>query len=103
MIYATVTIGSLLAVAAATADAAPTFHGGDGSNCEHAIIIRDAANEREGVAAEYRYLEERHPGWILKGQSLVRSGDRSYDLLEFATVEGTARRACFQISEFYRP
>jgi hypothetical protein len=100
---AAVTLGILLVLAVETAGAAPTFQGGDGSNCEHAIVIRGAANEWEGVASEYRYLEERHPGWTLKGQSLVRSGDRSYDLLEFASADGTARRACFDISEFYQP
>lgn len=101
---ACVTLATFFVVAlAAVADAAPTFHGGDGSTCEQAIVIRGAANEWEGVASEYRYLEERHPGWTLKGQSLVRSGDRSYDLLEFATADGTARRACFDISEFYQP
>ena len=103
MISAAVTLGSLLVLAVATADAAPTFQGGDGSSCEQAIVIRGAATEWEGVASEYRYLELRHPGWTLKDQSLVRSGDRSFDLLEFATADGAARRACFDISEFYQP
>jgi len=88
---------------AAVAHATTTFVGGDGTSCEQAIVIRGAANEWEGVASEYRYLTERHPGWTLKGQSLVRSGERSFDLLEFATADGTARRACFDISEFYQP
>ena len=104
MMSAALTFGPFLVVAVATAaDAAPTFQGGDGSSCEQAIVIRGAANEWEGVASEYRSLEERNPGSTLKGQSLVRSGDRSYDLLEFATADGTARRACFDISEFYQP
>ena len=85
------------------AHAAASFQGGDGSSCEKAVVIHGAANEWEGVASEYRYLTERHPGWTLKNQSLVRSSERSFDLLEFVTADGAARRACFDITEFYEP
>jgi len=79
------------------------FEGGDGTTCDKAIVIKGATNEFEGVASEYRYLTERHPGWTLKEQSLLHSGDRSFDLLKFVTADGKERRACFDISEFYQP
>ena len=88
---------------ASAAPGGPAFEGGDGTTCDKAIVIKGAASEFEGVASEYRYLSERHPGWSLKEQSLLRSGDRSFDLLKFTTADGRERRACFDISEFYRP
>ncbi len=78
------------------------FAGGDGSSCEHAVLIQGARGEFEGVASEYRWLSERHPGWNLTEQSLVQSGKRSYDVLDFTTVDGRKRRVCFDVSEFYR-
>ena len=95
---------ALLLCGGANASPAGTkFEGGDGTSCEKAIVIKGAANEWEGVASEYRYLSERHPGWELREQSLLRSGDRSFDLLVFTTADGKQQRACFDISEFYRP
>lgn len=79
------------------------FSGGDGATCERAVIIQGAANELDGVASEYRWLSEHHPGWDLIEQSLVRSANRSYDVLDFRTVDGRRLRACFDISDFYRP
>lgn len=93
----------LLCGTAGAALASLEFAGGDGTTCEKAIVIKGATSELEGVASEYRYLSERHPGWSLKEQSLLHSGDRSYDLLKFVTADGKERRACFDISEFYRP
>ena len=96
---AAVFLGGLTSAALASLE----FAGGDGTSCEKAIVIKGAKNEFEGVASEYRYLTERHPGWSLKEQSLLHSGERSFDLLEFVTADGKERRACFDISEFYQP
>jgi hypothetical protein len=87
----------------ALATAQIRFEGGDGASCEQAIVIKGAPNEFEGVKSEYRYLTERYPGWSLTEQSLLHSGDRSFDLLEFTTPDGEKRRACFDISEFFEP
>ncbi|MBI2963673.1 MAG: hypothetical protein HYY35_07950 [Deltaproteobacteria bacterium] len=78
------------------------FAGGDGSSCESAVLIRGARGEFEGVASEYRWLSERHPGWNLTEQSLLKSGERRYDVLDFTTADGRPQRVCFDISEFYQ-
>ena len=79
------------------------FEGGDGTTCERAVVIKGADNEFDGVASEYRWLSEHHPGWDLIEQSLVQSATRSYDVLDFRTADGQTRRACFDISDFYQP
>jgi hypothetical protein len=79
------------------------FEGGDGATCESAVVIKGARNELDGVASEYRWLSEHHPGWNLIEQSLVESASRSYDVLDFRSADGQRRRACFDISDFYRP
>ena len=49
--------------------------GGNGSSKEQAIIILNAKTERDGVDAEYRYIEEHfgeeHIHWELKLQELT--------------------------------
>ena len=35
-----------------------TYAGGDGKTVENAIIIKNAENERNGVAAEYAYISK---------------------------------------------
>jgi len=79
------------------------FEGGDGTSCERAVVIKGARNEFDGVASEYRWLSEHHPGWNLIEQSLVESASGSYDVLDFRGADGQRRRACFDISDFYRP
>jgi hypothetical protein len=80
-----------------------TVEGGDGATCERAVVIKGADNEFDGVASEYRWHSEHHPGWDLIEQSLVQSASWSYDVLDFRTVDGQTRRACFDIGDFYQP
>jgi hypothetical protein len=107
MMKATVFVGSVVGLGlcggVALASAGVAFEGGDGGSCEQAIVIKGARNEFEGVSSEYRYLSERHPGWKLVEQSLLHSGERSFDLLEFTTSDGKKQRACFDISDFFQP
>jgi hypothetical protein len=37
-----------------------TFAGGDGKTIEAAVVIKNAQNERNGVAAEYEYIAKKH-------------------------------------------
>ena len=75
--------------------------GGDGASMATAIAI-DAANEADGVAAEYAWLSEHFPGAHVVNQSLLTpAGDHVYDALEFTARDGTKRTVYFDISRFF--
>lgn len=75
--------------------------GGDGTSMATAVVI-DAANEADGVAAEYAWLSEHFPGAHVVNQSLLTpAGDHVYDALEFTARDGTKRTVYFDISRFF--
>ena len=76
------------------------YAGGDGSSYEKAIIVK-AADEQTGVHAEYQYLDKHFPGNKRGGQSLQSSGGKSYDVLEFTTAKGEAKKLYFDITAFF--
>jgi hypothetical protein len=75
--------------------------GGDGTSMATAVVI-DAANEADGVAAEYAWLREHFPGAHGVNQSLLTpAGGRIYDALEFTARDGTKHTVYFDISRFF--
>lgn len=85
------------------ADAAENvaFHGGDGSNCEQAIIIKGAANTLLGLGAENQWIEEHHPGAQRLSTHQGDCPDRITDVVEIRTTAGEQEFIYFDISEFY--
>lgn len=78
---------------------ASLYGGGDGSSCDKAVVV-NATDWRVGVAAEYRYLEAKHPGGRRVRQSLVREGDRKFDRIEWLKPEGLVS-VCFDVNQFF--
>jgi hypothetical protein len=80
-----------------------SYAGGDGSSVEEAVVIRGARTTREGAAAEYAYLEQRHgpigQGWFWETHSLVDAGGRTYDEIVIRLADGTVRSLYFDASE----
>ena len=72
----------------------------NGSNYENAIVIK-AKNETEGVAAEYKWLREKYPGYKLIEQSLSNEGKKHYDILKIQTKEGEEKSIYFDITNFF--
>jgi hypothetical protein len=80
------------------------FAGGSGDSREAAIVIKNAANHRAGVDAEYLYLEkrfgERDIHWRLVMQALLK-GEKPIDWLKVELRDGTRQDIYFDISEFF--
>lgn len=88
-------------VSPAPSAAPATSSGGDGASMATAIVI-DAANEADGVAAEYAWLREHFPGARVVNQSLLTpAGDHVYDAIEFTARDGTKHTVYFDISRFF--
>ena len=49
-----------------------TYEGGDGLSCETRVVIRGAAGEMDGVAAERAWLRAKYPGSKLRKQSMMK-------------------------------
>ena len=80
------------------------FAGGSGDSREDAIVIKNAANHRAGVDAEYLYLQERFGErdihWKLVMQALLK-GERRVDWLTIELLDGTTKSIYFDISDFF--
>jgi hypothetical protein len=78
------------------------FEGGDGSTIEQAVVIRNAKNEEEGVAAESKWIKKVHPGWQKGMQALLMpENGRKYDRIDYTTPKGDTQTIYFDISEFF--
>lgn len=76
-----------------------------GETMEEAIMILDTESHREGVASEYRYLEEkfgkRGEDWELEKQSLLMKDDKYYDKMDLIFSNGTRKTIYFDITSFF--
>jgi hypothetical protein len=77
------------------------FAGGDGSAVESAVVIRGAKHEKDGIAAEHRYLSQHFGSWFLKRQGLVNQKSRVYDRMEITDQNGKQRAVFFDITDFF--
>jgi hypothetical protein len=83
-----------------------TYEGGDGKTVENAIIIKNAENERNGVAAEYAYIAkingEKFKDWKPVGQSTINKDDKKIDLINIQLIQKNETISYyFDITEFY--
>jgi hypothetical protein len=83
-----------------------TYEGGDGKTVENAIVIKNAENERNGVAAEYAYIAKIHgekfKDWRPAGQSLIIKDDKKIDLIKILFIQKNETVLFyFDITEFY--
>ncbi|MEO8869358.1 MAG: hypothetical protein ABI357_00855 [Granulicella sp.] len=72
----------------------------DGSSLANAIVI-NAADESTGVAAEYKWIAERFPGYTRGQQALLNEGGRFYDEIDFSAASGEKKKIYFDISNFF--
>ena len=76
------------------------FGGGDGSSVQKAVSVL-GATEMTGVAAEYRWLDDRYPGYKMHDQSLLNQGQRAYDVMNFTMPDGSEHTVYFDITDFF--
>ena len=82
------------------------YSGGDGSSIENAIIINNAENERNGVAAEYDYIAKKQgvkfTDWKPAGQSTIIEKDKRYDIVTIEIISKKEKLTLyFDITSFY--
>jgi hypothetical protein len=106
------TIGiCMVMLIALPAGAAVSYGGGDGTSLEKAVIV-NAANEKEGVGAEYDWLAQKFGPrgyvWQMNEQSTAEDGGKLYDILEVEFLKdtggyktGAKQDFFFEISSFY--
>ena len=77
------------------------FSSDDGSSCQKAIAITQAANNSEGVAAEKAWIAWKYPGSKVKGQAVSGARNKTFDTLEIETAGGEPKSVCFDITDFF--
>ena len=78
-----------------------SFVGVDGSSCKKAVVIRNAANNMEGIAAEKVWVAWKYPNAKIKGQGVNGIGNRTFDRLDIETASGESKTICFDITDFF--
>ena len=67
------------------------YEGGDGKSLENAIVIRNAKNERNGVAAEYAYISKKHgekfTDWKPLEQYTSAQNNRRLDVVKVQIIQ----------------
>jgi hypothetical protein len=104
---ATLILAALVLAGCSTASAPPpastphvTFAGGNGTSCDDLVVVK-AANESEGVDAEYEWIDRHFPGATRGGQSLGRCSQTAVDIITITTASGEERKIYFDISAFF--
>ena len=80
------------------------YAGGDGESIETAVII-NTANSMIGIPAEYKFISRRYGqkdlDWTREFQSVMRSGNRQYDVVVIKLKDGQEKSFYFDITKFY--
>jgi len=77
------------------------YKGGDGSIKGKAIIILGPNNEREGVDAEFTYIERKCGYFEIESQLFINDGNKQFDCLSISSVTGIIKDLWFDIRAFY--
>lgn len=78
-----------------------SFAGADGTSCKKAVVVENAANNFEGIAAEKAWIAWKYPGSKVKGQAVSGAGNKTFDTLEIETAGGESKTVCFDITDFF--
>jgi len=80
------------------------YAGGNGESIENAVII-NTANSMIGISAEYKFITSRYGqkdvDWTRELQSIMRSGNRQYDVVVIKLKDGQEKSFYFDITKFY--
>ena len=71
-----------------------------GTSFDNAIVIK-VQTESDGVAEEYRWLNESYPGYSTVRKTQTTREKRHFDIITFKTKNGVEKNAYFDITSFY--
>ena len=82
------------------------YEGGDGRTLDNCIVIKNAKNELNGVAAEYSYISKIHGNrftdWKPIRQSSETNNGRTFDIINILTLPQNEEIVYyFDITDFY--
>jgi hypothetical protein len=78
------------------------YKGGDGSGKDKPIIILGPSNEREGVDAEFNYIERKYGDFEIGSQTFVDDGNKKYDIINIGyALNEKKKELWFDITDFY--
>jgi len=76
-----------------------------GKSIKEAIVVLDVENGREGIRAEYEYIEKkfgrRGIDWNLEMQYLLQENEMAYDQIEIRLSDGSIETIYFNITFFF--
>ncbi|NOX18957.1 MAG: hypothetical protein GXO87_11840 [Chlorobi bacterium] len=76
-----------------------------GESKKDAIVVLDVENEREGVRAEYEYLEklfgQRNIDWKTEAQYLLMENEMVYDKIVIRLSDGKKKEIFFNITFYF--
>jgi hypothetical protein len=83
-----------------------TYEGGDGKTIESPIVIKNAENERNGIASEYAFITKAHgekfKNWKPIGQSTNTKDGRKIDSIKIQLIaKNETLTYHFDITDFY--
>jgi hypothetical protein len=77
------------------------FRGGDGRDCEHAVVVAGARHESEGVRAERWWVYSKHQGARIASQSVVETDGKALETITIVSANDEPRAICFDITSFF--
>ena len=78
-----------------------TFKGGDGQKCSNSVIIENAKNTGEGVAAEKVWISTCYPSAHVKAKAISYGDDKIYEVVEIETHKSVIKQICFDVTKFF--
>ena len=83
-----------------------TYEGGDGKTIEKPVVIKNAQNERNGLASEYAFIAKAHgekfKDWKPIGQSTNTKDGKKIDSIKVQlTADNQTITYYFDITDFY--
>lgn len=64
-------------------------------------IALPARSEKEGVEAEYAYVQKNFPGWKLGSDGLLTDKGKEYDTLQLVGPNGAKKTVIFDITDWF--
>jgi hypothetical protein len=78
-----------------------TFTGGYGEGCTQAVVIENAKNTEEGVAAEKNWIKTCYPSAQIKTKAVSHKDGKVYEVVELTTANNLTKQLCFDITQFF--
>jgi hypothetical protein len=77
------------------------FEGADGQKCSNSVIVENAKNTEEGVAAEKVWISKCYPDAHVKAKAISQNDGKIYEVVEIETHDSVIKQICFDVTKFF--